>query len=318
MGAESLSADEIEVEAEYFASTGDEEPSIGALHSNLMNRMQLEGFQPENPERVQLGASTIKYRRPYETPGKSVGWRIKRRLGLSNEQELHREAYLDHLGSLRDDTIFKLRFRFFPLELEDENGIRIEITAEPAIYHKHEQVRRVEDYNPRNAVRNCKKTLEDIQADMGWHTWREPRTPAENFEPTLSQEVRAKLEQTRYGHKVSKFADEGDECLRYRLHHSALGSYIHGIEWAIICYLEVEKNRDLIQQEKSGGFGFDYGQLLKELRETGAISQTSWEDLNRRVTERRWMGHHKEGEIAQSNVKSVKDRFEILTQKLFL
>jgi hypothetical protein len=318
MSAESLSADEIEVEGEYFVSSGQDQPSLGDLHKNLLNRMRLEGFQPETPEKVQLNASTIKYRLPYEPPNKSFRWKLRDKMGLTDENQLHKQAYLNHLGNLRDDTPFKFRFRFFPIELEDENGIHIEVTVEPAIYHKHEQVRRAGDYNPHNAVRNCKKALDDLQTDMGWQTWREPRTPAENFEPTLSQEIREELEETSYGHKVSQFADEGDECLRYRLHHSALGSYIHGIEWCIICYLDAEQNRDLIKEEKSGGFGFNYGQLLEKLREHGDISQTTWEDLDRRVTERRWMGHHKEGKVPKSNVMAVKNRFRILTEDLFL
>jgi hypothetical protein len=318
MSADSLNANELVVEAEYFKPARNGSISMSRVHEQLRSQMKLDQYWPENPQRAALNPKTITYVRIMDEAEKTRLWRLKRWLNLTNEAELERENYIDNLRRLRDDLPFILRFRFIPIEFEDNNGLLIEIKSEPAVLHKHEQIDRVENYNAQNAIRRGKEQLEDVAVELGWETIREPHTTAENLEDTLNREIRNHLRETKYGNYVIELIDEGDEALRYQLLHPALSSYIHAIEWAIICYLEDERIDDLVAEEISDEFGYYYGQLINKIPEGHGVSQKTREELEQFKTYRRWMGHHKSGELTESNVATVKDRLRILTEELFL
>lgn len=324
MNADSLDPDEVVVEAEYFTSTGDEKPSLRKLHTNLLTVMLLKGFMPREPQKVQLHSQTVTYIRQVAEPDKPWGWKLKNRLGFADEDELRKETYLDQLRATRDDVVFEINFRFVPVRYENEtgneNGVRIEVTARPALLLKHEQLGWREEYNAKNAVRTCKGKINNIATEMPWSILYEPYTAAEALSSTLGTEVRQKLEQLTYGTEVIQFSDEGDECMQYGLLHSALSSYIHAIEWTIICHLESADDYDLIEKEQTDmdGAGLQFGQLIDQLDHHGESSQKTIEDLRRYKTDRRWMGHHKSGELAESNVMAVKDRLGLLVEELFL
>jgi hypothetical protein len=319
MSAEGLSTDEVVVEAEYFAPSGQEKPSLSALHEDLLMQMRIESYVPENPAKVRLNKKSVSFVKDFERDTPSLRWKFWNKLGRADESELTRDGYFDALESIRDDEPWYLKFRLIPGLVGDENGIKIKATAEPAILHKHEQIERYEEdeFNTKNVVRSCKNKLNNIAADLEWDVWREPHTPAEKLQPTLGSPVRDALQQTKYGEDVIQFADEGDEALSYNLLHPALASYIHGIEWAIICYLEAEEDDDLIDEEISDEFGYYYGQLVNKIAETGAVPQKTIEELEGFVTYRRWMGHHKSGTLSRSNVWNVKQRLGILSEELF-
>lgn len=318
MGAESLTADELIVEAEYFHPTGQEEPSLSHLHDDLRLLMQMEGYRAKNPQKAMLSPRSIVYIYELDPPEKTWVWKIKETIGLADERKLIKNTYLDDLQKTRDNLPFHLRFRTIPVELENEMGIRIEIKSEPAVLHKHQQIRYQEAYNTQNVIRTSKEKIEDIAIDMGWDPWREPHTTAEDLRETLDLDIREVLKETKYGSNITQLTDEGDESLRYHLLHSALGAYIHAIEWAIICYLEDVHEDDLIEEEQRDGFGYDYAQLVTKIAETESVTQKTKDDLERFVTDRRWMGHHKSGTLTEANVVTVKQRLEILLQELFL
>jgi len=174
-----------------------------------------------------------------------------------------------------------------------------------------------EDANPKSAVRTCKSELRDIATEVGFSILREPFTRAENHEPTLEQHLRKQLQEYKYGSYVTQFADDADEALRYSLIRPAICAYVHGIEWAIICYIAEMENRDLMEEEGYGrGKGFK--RLIEEIEETGKVKQTTSEALRQMNTERVWMAHHKEGEVSEIEVRRVKQRFSILLEELFL
>jgi hypothetical protein len=280
--------------------------------------MQRQGYTAKNPEKPIIGSKSIKYILSPIVPKKGVGQKFREKLGLADEGEFKRESYLDSLNRLRDDVPFQLRFRFQPIAVDDRGGVHIEVKAEPAVYHKHEQLSRQSDYNSQNVIRTCKEEVRDIAAELGWELWREPHTTAETLRETLQPDVRENLKSTKYGGQVMQLTDEGDDAFRYQLYHPALSSYIHAIEWAIICYLEEEEADDLIMQEQEDGFGYYYGQIIDKIGDKGIVSQKTSEDLERFNTDRRWMGHHKSGELTEANVATVKQRLEILLEELFL
>ncbi len=318
MSADSLTADELIVEAEYFHPTGHEEPSLSELHENVRLLMQMEGYEAKNPQKAALSPRSVTYIYQLDPPEKTWVWKIKDKIGLTDERKLVRHTYLDSLESTRDDLPFHLRYRMIPVELENEMGVRIEIKSEPAVLHKHQQIEYQEGYNTQNVIRVSKEKIEGIAADMGWEPWREPHTTAEDLRETLDQNVREALKGTKYGRNVVQLTDEGDESLRYHLLHPALGAYIHAIEWAIICYFEHVHEDDLIEQEQEDEFGYNYGQLVDKVAKQGDITQKTHEDLERFVTDRRWMGHHKSGTLTEANVATVKQRLRVLLEELFL
>jgi len=128
-----------------------------------------------------------------------------------------------------------------------------------------------------------------------------------------------------YGDNVIQLSDEGDKALRYQLLHSALGSYIHAIEWSIICYFEDKFDKDFIEEEIENEFGYYYGQLVNKISagsddniiEKSAVTQKTQEELDLFETYRYWMGHHKTGTLTRANVIMVKERLEILLGELF-
>lgn len=317
MSADSVTADEVVVEGEYFQPSGEKDPSLRQIHDRLQMQMQLEGYQPENPQKSVLGSRSIIYIYTLDSPSKSAWWKLKNWLRLTTEHELQRETYINNLRTTRDDLLFRIRFRMVPVQLEEEAGIHIQAKVEPAVLLKHEQIERVDDYNAQNVIRRCKERIEDIAIELGWEPWREPHTTAENLRETVRGSVREELAQTKYGNYVLELADEGDEAFRYRLLHPSLASYIHSIEWAIICYMEDEHGEDLIDEEVEGEFGYNFGQLIDELPAQGIISQKTREELRQFTVYRRWMGHHKSGKLTKSNVASVKSRLGILLEELF-
>lgn len=143
----------------------------------------------------------------------------------------------------------------------------------------------------------------------------------ESTEPILTQDHYAKLSSTDYGHEVIHHAEDGDTCVESGLLHLALSSYIHAIEWTAICYLK-EQGIDIIQKEQEGDFyNFAGGRnsILDELREHSNIDQktaTQLESMNR--AERRWMAHHKSGDVLPEEVEAIRARLRSLIRDLFL
>lgn len=318
MGADSLSADELVVKAEYIHRSQHDSPSLSALHEQLLYQMRLERFHPEDGRKAALNSRSVTYLREMDAPKKTIWWKIRRLLQLTDESQLYRNNYIQNLSRMRDDVTFRIRFRIIPISIGDDDAFQIDVTAEPAVYHKHEQISRREDFNAQNAVRSAKEKLEDISTEIGWATWREPHTKAEALRETVTDRVRERMNRTKYGEYVIELADEGDEALRYQLLHPAMSSYIHAIEWAIICYREDEHGDDLIEEEISEEFGYYYGQLIdEELPDDAPVSQKTKEELSSFVTYRRWMGHHKSGELSEQNVGTVKDRLRILLEELY-
>lgn len=140
-------------------------------------------------------------------------------------------------------------------------------------------------------------------------------------ETILTYSIRERLSETKYGPEVIRQIEDGDECYQNQLWHSALAMYIHGFEWAMITYLQDAEGFDVIEKEREGTYYNLAGQspsLLDVLTDYVTLDQKTIgriEDLNR--AERRWMAHHKSGEVLRDEVESVRSRLGVLLTRLF-
>lgn len=162
--------------------------------------------------------------------------------------------------------------------------------------------------------------IDQFLHDKGINLSRPSTTPSPR-ETILTHTIRERLSQTRYGPEVIKQIEDGDECYQNKLWHPALAMYIHGFEWAMIAYLQEEENFDVIEKERQGTYFNFAGQspnLLDVLTDYVTLDQKTIdriEDLNR--AERRWMAHHKSGEVLRDEVESVRSRLGVLLARLF-
>jgi len=129
------------------------------------------------------------------------------------------------------------------------------------------------------------------------------------------------LKEIKYGSEVISHVQEGDQCYRNSLWHSALTCYIHGFEWTAIAYLEFTTAVDIIEEEQNGNYyNFAGGRnsILDELTEHANLDQktiSKIESMNR--AERRWMAHHKSGQTLQDDVDQIRSRLSELVETLF-
>jgi hypothetical protein len=314
MGEHSLNPDEIEVEAEFYFIQDNGSPSLSSAQLQLTNVMTRRGYDV-----LHQGQRVWEYMLQQRQPAPGYWWGLKRKLGLANEADKKAERSIENLRGTRNNHPYRIKFRFIPTSWENgDEGYVVEVECIPALRDKIDQLSGdFEDADPKSAVRTSKSELRDIATEVGFSILREPFTRAENHEPTLEQHLRKQLQEYKYGSYVTQFADDADEALRYSLIRPAICAYVHGIEWAIICYLDEMENRDLMEEEGYGrGNGFKG--LISEIEETGQVKQTTSEALRQMNTERVWMAHHKEGEVSEIEVRRVKQRFSILLEELFL
>lgn len=315
MGSQSLNSDELIVKGELAAEHSKDEFSLKKIHRILSEIMDEEGFIPINPAKEAFNRRTIKYILKSRKKDKSAWDSFTEWLSptVSQPEPMDR---LEQLKRTRDDTPYEVHFRFLPLVKGDMIDLRTEMTIIPTIVRHHQQIQHREDYNKKNAIRSGKEFFRTIQAEFGWQILTEPHTPANALRPTLPEEAREPLFSLKYGKKVIQFCDEGDEAMKYGLHHSALASYIHAIEWSIIVHLNDVGGIDTIENEENGGFA--YTLLVDLLEEHGRATQTTIENLRKHKTDRRIMAHHKSGKLSKSHVQSVKKTVEFLTDELFV
>lgn len=138
----------------------------------------------------------------------------------------------------------------------------------------------------------------------------------------VSEDVRQKLQDLKYGVEVIKHIEDGDACLENNLWQPALGSYIHAIEWAFIAYLESEQDLDVIQKEQQGGVYYNlaggHHSLLDEVTDNVNLSQKTVSSItSMNQAERRWMAHHKSGETLGYDVMGLRSRLGTILKELF-
>lgn len=141
-----------------------------------------------------------------------------------------------------------------------------------------------------------------------------------SLDPIFDEKTKHTIMGKEHGPEVIAHIDDGDSAFHDGRNHQALSSYIHAFEWAAIAYLET-KGIDIIEREREGDLYYFAGgnsNLLDELRQVTTIDQktvSKLESMNR--AERRWMAHHKKGEVLSSEVEAIRDRLKLFTEDLF-
>jgi hypothetical protein len=140
-------------------------------------------------------------------------------------------------------------------------------------------------------------------------------------ETILTYQIREHLGETKYGNEVIGKIEDGDDCYKTELWHPALSMYVHAFEWGIITYLEDAEGVDIIEQERDGtryNLAGRSPSLLDVLTDKVTLDQKMIErieDLNR--AERRWMAHHRSGQVLRDEAESVRSRLGVLLGTLF-
>lgn len=320
-----VSHEDLIVEGKYFVASDVGEDKLKELKSVIGELLDIEGYIPvgnavhidmpelNNPRR------SMTFRVDYEESIASTK-KIMTLLGLGPDQGLDQQKFFKSLRRMRGDVPFQVEFLFRTVATEDREGYEVDIKSTPAILQKkkHKLIESVPSEEIDHATSTGKRFVNRIMRGIEAEALLEPQTIAKVTESSLDAEMRAMFEKLKYGNKVIMHVDEGHSCVKNDLFHSALNSYVHAIEWAIICYLENEEDKDIIEEEKEQDENYTFHELVKELEGSINLSQKTENKLeNMNSAERRWIAHHKTGRIAPSDVSNVKERFEILVDELF-
>lgn len=278
-------------------------------------------FGPENPFSNKPVLAMKFYRFGlFDTPKLPNYLRIKKALGLDIGREqtaVRTKTYLESLKGFRDDIPIRLDFTFQPIGDEDSGGFDVKIVSTPALLEKSRRgvLPKSHSYNIDDVVQENKDEVNHIIASCVSEPYRGPLTDSEILEPIIKKAAEEFLNEHAYGRPVIKYYNQGDHSLSYDLLHAALSSYIHAIEWAIILHMKLGEDVDLIQQQKQGDPVY-FIDLVKEVESD--ISQITYESLQSyNQAERRWIAHHREGEVPRTRVEDVRETFGRLVQELF-
>jgi hypothetical protein len=322
-----IEPEELIVEGKYFIYSEIGNDNFKELKTAISREMAKEDYLPDeeiNPQFPEYTDATrsIKFIIDLEKSPANLGisLRIKNLLNIISDKEFTDKRYFKRLKSIRGDLPFTIEIKFKTIESEEREGYEVNVTGVPSILQKRKQgvISQIPRKRVRDVVNTTKQLVSRLMSNFEAETLLEPQTRKEVIQSSLDSDKRAALEKLEYGGKVITHIDEGNTCYRENLYHSALNSYVHSIEWLIICYLNKEKNLDIIKEEKNGDDYYSFNELVKKLNETADISQKTMSKLNNmNKAERRWIAHHKTGNIAKSDVFNLKERFEILADELF-
>jgi len=135
--------------------------------------------------------------------------------------------------------------------------------------------------------------------------------------------IREYMEKSQYGESFLAHAEDAKKCLEKNLFHPAMGSLIHAYEWAMVVYLDEECDMDVVAMEKRDDdlyftlAGRDPSLLEKVLDHAEVDQKTVAKIKEMNNAERRWVAHHKSGEIFEVEVVSAAERLNTLLDSLF-
>jgi hypothetical protein len=323
METEEPSAKELVVKAQYFLPIEPEEDNLRSIQNRLIDIMRQEGFRNRSAPSPLLPADrTMKFfRRP--PPKKKSGWekfKAKYLPGGNGHQDPFEDNFPEGLRDLRKDVPFRVVFRFKTFSGEDIEGYDLFVESTPVLLQRHHQLGLPEgySYSVENIVDQNKREIQNILGHLELEPTQGPYTEAEKLETQLDEGTVEELEQHQYGRTAIKYINEGDQCLKQNLLHAALSCYIQGIEWTILYYKIAEEDTDLIEQQQSGETGYlDFINLVDKVKSNNTVSQKTVSKLNNiNESERRWMAHHKSGQLERQDVENVRTTLLRLTDEL--
>ena len=322
-----INTDELLVKAEYFLPIEPNEKNLRNLKEEFRLILQQDGYYQVDEELYPFGPShrTMTFKFRFSEPEPPLSWRVKDWFGLASESALsdHYENHLFYeLGKRRQDLPFEIDLRFQTVNAEDSEGYRVSVTVVPTLLQQYKQrlLSPESDVDLKTTITTTKREIERVFDKVEAHPLRPPYTEAEVFESDLLESHREALAETNYGRTALRYFEEAEVCLQRGLLRAGLNCYILAIEWVIIAYLNQERDRDIIAEEKADTDSPDFGywNLLDVLDGDEQVSQITISKLrSMNYGERRWMAHHKDGELAETDVINVKKRLEILIRELY-
>lgn len=312
------------VRAEYFLPVETGENNLRKIKDELRSIFHLEGYYQIDDNIDILGPThrsmTFKFQLDERTP--PMVWRIKDYLGLVPKGQVppyQQEHMFSQIEKRLEDLPFEFELRFRTVKTDETEGYRLTVIVIPTLLQQYRQrlLTGKSEFDLKTTVKVTKREVERIFSKIEAHPLQRPYTEAEVIGSELDQEHRDALNQLEYGDTALQYLNEGDACLQRGLLNAALNCYIFSIEWTIITHLKREGRRDVIEEEKETDGDF-YWELVKELETDEYVSHKTYEKLsNMNSVERRWMAHHKSGELAETDVRNVRERLEILIRELF-
>lgn len=320
-----LDPEELTVKAEYFLPIETNENNLRLIKAELSQILRRDGFHQVDGNLTPLGPShrTMTFQFQYSEPDPPTLWKLKDWFGLASEEELtgyHREYFFERLGKHRSDLPFEIDIRFRAVEVQEREGYKASVTAIPALLQKYKQQVLSEHHrvDTKTAVSNTKREVSRIFDKLEAQPLRKPYTDSEVMESSINETVRDSVLESEYGQTALGYYDEGQECFQRNNLRAALNCYILSIEWVIISYLKEERDRDVISEEAENDSGYYFMNLVDLIAGSEKVSQKTIGRLKgMNYAERRWMAHHKRGDLGKKEVASVKERLEILTEELF-
>jgi hypothetical protein len=322
--------DELIVKTQYFISGETDQANLKKIQEEIIRVLQMEGYRQTDIDPLPIGPiqHTMDFRLfdgiPVEDQ-ESLTEKAKSLFGSSGNtrevQGISTDEFLEGLKKARDDLPFRLVFHFKPYDEGDVEGYDIEIESIPVLLQKYRQLPVREDYsyNKKDIVSQNRREVTRIMGRMGLEPLREPYTEAETLKTQLKQEYRRHLDSVEYGSNVLQYLDEGDTCFQRDLYHAALNCYIHALEWTIITYLNEERGKDVIEEQKENeDTRYYFHHFVDLIQGDSPIKQTTMESLQQyKDTERHWIAHHRSGDLPETRVEDVRETLLNLIGELF-
>lgn len=322
--------DEVIVRAQYFVSGEINRDNLTNIQKEIIRVLRMEGYRQTDVDPLPIGPvqHTMDFHLfegiPIEKQ-ESLLEKAKNLFGNSMNQvsvrDITEDEFLDGLKKARDDLPFRLVFHFKPYEEGDIEGYDIEIESIPVLLQKYRQLPIREDYsyNKKDIVSQNKREIKRIMGRLGLQPLREPYTESETLDAHLKQEFRRYLDALEYGGNVLQYLDEGDISFKRDLHHAALNCYVHALEWTIISYLNEERGKDVIEEQKQKeDTRYYFHHLVDLLQGDSSVEQTTMDSLVQyKNTERHWIAHHKSGDLPGTRVEDVRETLLNLIGELF-
>jgi hypothetical protein len=301
------------------------EENLKKIQNRLRQNLSQKGFTQVDEDYDLLGPAERKmdfFRLP-NPPTESdlpVTTRIKSLSGLDVNKELEKlrsKKLSDHVAEIPDEHPYRYVFHFEEFQTEDDRGYDVQIKATPVLLRKLRDYEDYSEYSADDAVEQTKSEVEDIMRSFEAKPYRGPYTDAEILDPLLADSEQDILKKHRYGEAVLDYVNQGDRCLQDDMLHAALSCYIHAIEWTIIHYKKFIEDVDLIDEQKKKGKYFDYQHLIDKIEHETPVTRMTFESLNDlNDAERKWIAHHRDGEIPRTNVENVRENLGKLVREL--
>ncbi len=326
MGSGEPNSEELIVKAQYFFPIEPTEENLRKIQNRLSQIMMEEGFYTDDtPLPFMTIDRTMEFLKIPPASENSKWENLKESLGFGEEKHprerlTNSDEFLDGLGRLVDDFPFRIVFRFKTFHGEEVEGYDIFVESTPVLLQKYRQLNPHPDYsyNIDNVVDQNKREIKRILGRLELEPAHGPYTEAESLDTRLSESTVNQLNEHQYGRTAVQYVNEGDQCLQQNLLHAALSCYIQAIEWSVLHYKITEEDTDLIEAQQKGETGYlRFIDLVQKIQGDTPISQKTSSKLeNMNNAERRWMAHHKSGQLERQDVENVRSTLFRLTDEL--